>query len=50
MLQKEMQASDELFDEANNLDDWANKIVTLSLSMAIAGLVAIGLIINFFFV
>lgn len=50
MLQKDMQANDELFDESHNLDDWANKVVTWSLNIAIAGLVFIGMLINFFFV
>ena len=45
-----MQASDDLFDEKNDIDDWANKVVTMSLTMAIAGLVFIGMLINFFFV
>ena len=50
MLQKEMQANNELLDETNNFDDWANKVVTWSLSIAIAGLVFIGMVINFFLV
>lgn len=50
MLQKEMQANDELLDELHNIDDWANKVVTWILSIAIAGLVFIGMIINFFLV
>jgi len=50
MLQKDMQANGELFDESNNFDDWAHKVVTWSLSIAIAGLVFIGMLINFFFV
>ncbi|MGD8484119.1 MAG: hypothetical protein PVJ63_02525 [Thioalkalispiraceae bacterium] len=50
MLEKEMQANDELFDDMDHLDDWTNKIVTWSLSVAIAGLVFVGMFINFFLV
>jgi hypothetical protein len=34
----------------DHLDDWTNKIVTWSLSVAIAGLVFVGMFINFFLV
>lgn len=50
MLQKEMQANDELFDEPDNFDDWGSKVVTWSLSLAIAALVFVGMMINFFLV
>lgn len=50
MLQKEMQASDDVFGKDNNLDEWANKVVSMSLTISIAGLVMMGMIIHFFLV
>lgn len=50
MLQKEMQADDKLFEDTDNFDDWGSKVVTWSLSLAIAGLVFVGMVINFFLI
>ena len=50
MLPKNMQASDELFNDSNDFDEWTNKVVTWSLSLAITGLVFLGMLINFFLV
>ena len=50
MLQDEVQVSEPLSTDDEVWDEWGNRIVTWSLSLAIAGLVFLSFFINFFLV
>lgn len=50
MLQDEVQISEPLTTEDEAWDEWGNRVVTWSLSLAIAGLVFISFLINFFLI
>ena len=50
MLQDEVQISEPLTTEDEVWDEWGNRVVTWSLSLAIAGLVFISFLINFFLI
>ena len=51
MLQDEVGVSESLTSDDDDVwDEWGNRIVTWSLSLAIAGLVGISFFINFFLV
>jgi hypothetical protein len=50
MFQEELQANEELLEDVNSYEDWTSTVVTWGLTGAIAGLVIIGLFINFFLV
>lgn len=50
MLQDEVQASEPLTTDEEIWDEWGNKVVTWSLSLAITGLIGISFVINFFLV
>ena len=50
MLQEEVQANEPLASEEEVWDGWENRLVTWSLTAAIAALVFTSLLINFFLV
>jgi hypothetical protein len=50
MLQDEVQVSNQLTNDDEVWDDMGNRVVTWSLSFAIAGLLAISFLINFFLI